>query len=178
MGQVAIARWMMTSDRTCRRARAALEEAGLITSYLLLPGEMLPGQKRPVKRPQVVRDVSRLHRLVNVRSGEPKTPRRGKRSTQRRRGGSSQNPPSASALSSSALVTADDFDALAELSPEFAPYFVAMAAATREGPPEPPATPKPPRPSKPAIAEPPTPEELDAIDVELDGADELERGPP
>jgi hypothetical protein len=70
VGNPKIARFMRRSERTMRRARAELEAAGLIKSWCLAPGDTVEGQRAPVWRPRVVRDVSPLHRMVNVRSSQ------------------------------------------------------------------------------------------------------------
>lgn len=59
-----IASLMGRSTRTVQRARAALELAGLVKSYCLDTGDQLEGMRAPVWRPQVVRDVTALQRLV------------------------------------------------------------------------------------------------------------------
>lgn len=63
-GNPRLAELASMSERTAQRARAELEEKGWIRSYLLEAGDRLPTQKRPVWRPQVVRDVSALQQLA------------------------------------------------------------------------------------------------------------------
>lgn len=66
-GNVRLAGWLEVCERSVRRARATLERAGWIRSYLLLAGEKVEGQRAPVTRPRVVRDVSKLQRLARAR---------------------------------------------------------------------------------------------------------------
>ena len=65
-GNARIAKWCGFSERTAQRNRAELEAAGLIASRLLLTGDLLPGQRAPVRHPHVVRDVAKLQALVRV----------------------------------------------------------------------------------------------------------------
>jgi hypothetical protein len=155
-GNRRIAEWMRRTDRTARRARAVLERDGLVRSFLLLPGEMVAGQRAPVKRPQVVRDVSALHRLANVRTSE----RRARPHARTSNGGAgAQSPPRPGSPVSSTTsvahvakpITAADLDELARLNPEFASYFTTMAAAARRPPS--PVGPVPPAPSPSQIDE-------------------------
>lgn len=64
------------SERTMQRDRKALEDAGLIKTYRLEPGDRVPGMKRRVRRHTVVRNCSGLLALV---SRKRFTPRRGKK---------------------------------------------------------------------------------------------------
>ncbi len=73
-GNHRIAGLMGRSVRTVQRARALLEADGLLRSYLLEPGDMIDGQRSPVMRPQVVRDVAALQRLAFHRSAERQQP--------------------------------------------------------------------------------------------------------
>lgn len=61
-----IAALMGRSTRTVQRARAVLERAGLIVSYCLMVGEQLDGMRAPLRRPQVVRDVTPLQTLPGL----------------------------------------------------------------------------------------------------------------
>lgn len=66
-GNPRLATILHVSTRTAQRARAKLEADGLIKSYLLSPGQQLEGQRAPVRRYQVVRDVERLQRAARRR---------------------------------------------------------------------------------------------------------------
>lgn len=117
--------------RTVQRARARLEADGLIRSELLLTGDMIDGQRSPVRHPQVVRDVSALQRLARAREASRATtpPRKGKRR------------PSVADMPAPAPepMTADDLRALGDAHPEFAAFFGEMAAAAaKKAPPKPP----------------------------------------
>jgi hypothetical protein len=52
--------------RTIQRGRKALEEAGLLISYLLEPGDMVAGQNAPVARVQIARNVAVLVRKARL----------------------------------------------------------------------------------------------------------------
>jgi hypothetical protein len=65
-GNTRIAELMRRSPRTVQRARARLEADKLIRSRLLLTGDYVAGQRRPVRHPQVVRDVRRLQQLARM----------------------------------------------------------------------------------------------------------------
>lgn len=62
-GQPRLARLVGYSLRTCQRARVWFEARGLIRSELLEPGDRLPKQRAPVRRPMVVRYVRELQEL-------------------------------------------------------------------------------------------------------------------
>jgi hypothetical protein len=63
--------------RSAQRYRAQLEADGLLRSYCLEPGDMVDGQRAPVSRPQVVRDLSQLRALALARMVQrPKKPHR------------------------------------------------------------------------------------------------------
>ena len=66
-GNPRLAAILHVSTRTAQRARAKLEADGLIRSHLLSPGDQLEGQRAPVRRYQVVRDVERLQRAARRR---------------------------------------------------------------------------------------------------------------
>jgi hypothetical protein len=127
-GNARIAAIVGRCKRTVQRARARLELDGLIRSELLLTGDMIQGQRAPVRHPQVVRDVSPLQRLARVRRSELAPGRR-----KRRRAG-----PSAAEVSpvpaKQEAVSAEQFARWAAEHPEFASYFgtMAEAAAKRE----------------------------------------------
>lgn len=76
-GNCRIAKWGKICLRTAQRARLKLERDGLIVSYIVAPGECVPGQARPVRRWQVVRDIRKLLGLVQSKARRY-TPRRGK----------------------------------------------------------------------------------------------------
>lgn len=57
--------------RSAQRYRAQLEADGLLRSYCLEPGDMIDGQRAPVSRPQVVRDLSQLRALALARLARP-----------------------------------------------------------------------------------------------------------
>lgn len=76
-GNWRISKWGKFCLRTAQRARLKLELDGLIKSYIVPPGECVPGQKRAVRRWQVVRDVRALLGLVKHKPRRL-TPRRGK----------------------------------------------------------------------------------------------------
>ena len=121
-------------ERTVQRARALFERHGLIRSELLEPGDMLDGMRAPVRRPQVVRDVSALQRLARARdhARTESPPRRGK---------ATRRPSAADAPAPApAPATADELRALGDAHPEFAVFFgeMAQAAAAKRSPPLPP----------------------------------------
>lgn len=66
-GNPRLASILQVSTRTAQRARARLEADGLIRSLLLVPGDQLAGQRTPVRRYLVVRDVERLQRAARRR---------------------------------------------------------------------------------------------------------------
>jgi len=201
-GNTRIAFWCKVSTRTVRRARRALEDAGLIKSYLLLPGEQLRGQRTPVHRARVVRDVSGLRGLLPERIRRD----RGTRSNGGRRAPASPSAthaahattrpkprpaprPSAADVPQEPLRTPDDFEDLAQSNPEFAEYFVGIAEGMREHG----FSAQRPRRVNPPIPPPAfTPDELDEFDRETDRLrvleeerrererkkSERERGPP
>lgn len=59
-GNPRVSRLMRRSLRSAQRYRAQLEAAGLLRSNTLEAGDMVEGQRAPVSRPQVVRDLSAL----------------------------------------------------------------------------------------------------------------------
>ncbi|HSE01056.1 MAG TPA: hypothetical protein VLB72_10020 [Burkholderiales bacterium] len=122
--------------RTVQRARARLEADGLLRSELLLTGDMIDGQRSPVRHPQVVRDVSALQRLARARAAARSTQpaRRGKRRP------SAAHAPQPSPAP--APMTAAELRALGEAHPEFAAFFGEMAAAAAKRQPPPPAAAK------------------------------------
>lgn len=169
MGNARIAELVARSERTVQRARAKLEADGLISSHILLTGDMIDGQRSPVRHPQVVRDVSRLQRLATVREQQRQTapPRKGKRP-------SAADMPAPAPAPAPDPADADFFRQQAEAHPEYAAFFNEMAAAAKK------KTIKPP----PNAATHITPELIDEwdrrtkeIEHELD-LDRAIRGPP
>lgn len=164
-GNTRIAQIIGRHKRTVQRARAKLEAAGLLRSELLLTGDMLDGQRAPVRHPQVVRDVSALQRLANVRESmrSSNPPERRKR---RRKGPSAAETP----VEPQQPMTAADYAALGEAHPEFAAFFSGMAAAQQR------------RPQRPPPNAPPKidPKELDDFDAETERLERerRQRGPP
>lgn len=81
-GQIRLAQLMDCSVRSVQRYRARLEDDGLIKSYVLLPGDMVEGQRAPVRRPHVVRNIAPLRRiaLACMPARQSPTPRRDPRS--------------------------------------------------------------------------------------------------
>ena len=165
-GNTRLAKWGGFSERTAQRARAILEADKLITSYLLEAGQQVPGQRSPVRRPQVVRDVRPLLGLVprglvrrprrstsfDGRGSRP-SPDRSPQQDQRPLPSAFTNPPPTTAP------TAELFTELAAKHPEFARYFVGMAAAKQPT-------------QRPEIKPPPPakidPSEIDAWDEETE----------
>lgn len=160
--------------RTIQRARALLEADGLLRSELLEPGDMLDGMRAPVRRPQVVRDVSALQRLARAReqARTDSPPRRGKAT---RRPSAADAPRDPSGITNAQPATAAELRALGEAHPEFAVFFGEMAqAAAKRG-----ARPLPPDAAKIE------PGEIDAVERDIAERErmlELERervrGPP
>ena len=127
-GNARIAGVLGRSKRTVQRARARLEADGLIRSELLLTGDMIDGQRAPVRHPQVVRDVSRLQRLARARDAARETnrPRKGRR----RR--SAAEVPAPSPLPPTSPATAIDLLAMAadpNRSPDAAFFLLEQARA-------------------------------------------------
>lgn len=176
-GNARIASIVGRSERTVQRARARLEEDGLLSSYLLLTGDLIAGQRSPVRHPQVVRDVSRLQRLVQVRASERRQapPRTGQG---RRRPSAVDMPAPAPAPVEQEPMTAADFARLGEAHPEWSVYLAdqAVAAAKRQRDPKPPPN--------AAHVTPDEIDEWDRVTAELERElrqrerDPPERGPP
>jgi hypothetical protein len=124
-GNARLSGFMHRSTRTAQRARRLLEELGLIKSFLLLTGDMVPGQRSPVAHPQVVRDVSALQALaISIGAARSDMARRRKKASAR---------PSVADVPKPA--TADELQELAaRAAPEFAAFFHGMAAARRAPP--------------------------------------------
>jgi DNA-binding Lrp family transcriptional regulator len=156
------------SERTVQRARARLEEDGLIASYLLLTGDKVDGQRAPVRHPQVVRDVSQLQRLARQRlmRANPSAQRPPRTSKRRRPSAAERTPPQEP-------MTAADWAKLGEAHPEFSAWTRDMAAAGEK-------TTRPERP--PPNAANVTPEEIEEwerVTPELERKHEQrERAPP
>jgi hypothetical protein len=154
-GNRRIAKWCGLSVRTVQRVRKILERDELIHSYLLLPGDMVDGQRKPVTRPQVVRDVSALARLANLHAAQGLRARKSHRRRSSARPSVVDAPPVAP-------TSAELFDELAAKHPELASSLGVMANARRAAE-QRPAAPKKTRDVPPA----PTAAELDAIEREL-----------
>lgn len=122
-GNWRISKLMRRSLRTIQRCRALLEADGLISSCLLLPGDMVDGQNSPVTRPHIVRDVSPLQRLANNRTAQRQQPhKRSKRST-------AETPPPAPRQT----VSAAQLEQVAANAPDWlAPIIGAAAASKRQ----------------------------------------------
>jgi hypothetical protein len=114
-GHKRIGQLMGKSVRAIRRARALLEAEGYITSYLLEPGDIIAGQRMPVRRYQVVRDVRRLRALATIKT-KPLAPHR--RSASRRN--TITTPPSTGKPSAAEVprVTAADLHEIASMTAE------------------------------------------------------------
>lgn len=167
-GNRRIAELLGCSRRTAQRLRKVLEAKGWIRSELLLPGDMLEGQRAPVWRPQVVRNVSKLQaaaRAKLARLQRRQNPPR-KAPPRKRRKPSAAEVPSTSAPSS-AVTAAEIIAFAAGLSP--APKKPARGLQ-REHSNQ--VQRRAPESLHPATV---TPEELDAWERETA---ELERGPP
>jgi hypothetical protein len=163
-GNRRLSRWIGFSDRTARRARAALEARKLIKSHLLLTGEQLVGQKAPVRHPQVVRHVAALQRLAHVRGSIGLPKRKG-------RAAANAEAPRAPSVAETESPSADDFDAMALRHPEFAGPLGVLAAARRKGAAKPPVVEQQPVPPAPS------PEEIDRWEAETARLErELQRG--
>jgi hypothetical protein len=118
-GNWRISKLMRRSLRTIQRCRALLEADGLLCSYLLLPGDMVDGQRAPVTRPQIVRDVSALQRMANTRSAQRQQPH--KRS---KRSGAEAPPPEPRKT-----VSASELERVAAQAPEWLAGIIGAAAA-------------------------------------------------
>jgi hypothetical protein len=127
-GNARVAELVGRSERTIQRARARLEGDGLLTSHILLPGDMIDGQRSPVRRPQVVRDVSRLQRLANVHAARLASARSKQRPGRRRPSAAEVSPPVPTTP-----MTAADWQRLGEAHPEFAAFHATMAKAAARG---------------------------------------------
>jgi len=162
MGNRAIARWIRCSLRAVQRARAKLEAEDWIRSYLLLAGDRVHGQMKPVRHPQVVREVSRMQRLATMRSTGPivRPPQRRAQEKQR----AQQQQRAAAVVAVPVPQSAEFFDQLAARAPSFlAPVMQGIAQAQRER--DAAEKNKPRQPSKASPRE--LDDELDALDLEL-----------
>lgn len=148
-GNRRLAYWIGVSERSIRRARALLEADGWIKSNLLLPGDMVLGQRAPVVRPQVVRDVSKLQRLASVRTAM-RAPH--KRSAEPRKPSAAETP--------AAPMTDAELQAIAAKAPSWLQGSINGQDAAKAK-----------RDKKPIPQ--PTDEELDALDAELRRLTEL-----
>jgi hypothetical protein len=176
-GNPRLAQLIGRSVRSAQRYRAQLEADGLLQSFCLQPGDMIDGQRAPVLRPQVVRDLSKLRALALARLAQRprKSPRQ--RAKQNARAAAVVAPPRAAPL------TPDQLQDVAAGAPEWlrgAIWTEAGSSKRRSGPApqssggEVPCSPEPAE----SVA-PLSPEELDALDAELrELTEQLERGPP
>jgi hypothetical protein len=142
-GNERLAFWMGLSTRALRRARALLELHGFIKSYLLKPGEIVPGQRLPVRRFHVVRFTGALRNLATIQN-TPRTSVRQRTSASQRSSVADVPKPTQE------KATAEFLNELARRTPEFAAHLREIAATG----------------AKP-VAEAPTAEELDQLDREL-----------
>jgi hypothetical protein len=152
-GNVRTALDMHRSKRSAQRYRALLEGLGLLRSYLLLRGDMVPGQRAPVRHAHVIRDCGALWKILEELGAG--------RVAEKPRPPSSARPSVADVPSSAPERprTAEDFAELGErVGPEWSAYFFGIAAA-----------------KVPPNAAKVTPEEIEIIDRELA---ELERKRP
>lgn len=179
-GNTKIAEWGHFSVRTAQRARKLLEEARLIESFLILPGQRVEGQRYPVTRPQVVRDVTGLLALIPPHLLERLKGERGKKPV----GGSAVGAPPRRKAAAPNLrpvvnvaatpVAPETFQKLATAHPQFASYLAIMAEAAANKPP-----PRKREKTKEPPAPPPDPAELDELDAELERTQRgLEPKPP
>lgn len=162
------------SLRSVQRYRAQLEADGLIRSYCLEPGDMVEGQRAPVSRPQIVREV--LARALGLEriARTPAPPRtRKERQAQRRQNTRARRLVTAPAPSP-APMSLEDMQQAAK-RPGVATWVVQSLQGQGGG--------KPP----PRSAEPMPAAELDELDAELRELAERqarqrerlrERGPP
>lgn len=79
-GNARLSRLMGRSLRSAQRYRAILEADGLLSSHTLEAGDMIDGQRAPVSRAQVVRDLSGLQALA-IGAPQRKPPHRRNRGT-------------------------------------------------------------------------------------------------
>jgi hypothetical protein len=172
-GNTRIAELIHRSRRTVQRARARLEADGLIRSHLLLTGDLIEGQRSPVRHPQVVRDVSRLQRLAGGRGA----PLRQQPPARQRKPSAAETPARVCAEQSRA--TAEELAELAEARPEFAAFFHELAEAARA------RAPRTPPSNCPREIDPREIDEWDRVTLELEREiahrcerDPPERGPP
>jgi hypothetical protein len=171
-GNHRIAQLMRKSVRTIQRARALLELDKLVRSCLLEPGQMVDGQKCPVTRPQVVRDVSPLQRLANVRTHSRMQPH--KRSAKKH-----DNTTAAAVVAAVKGPTADELAEIAADAPDFLRSIIAGAAAGKRELEEKQKAPEPKREPMPDYPPAVEAEELDALDRELEQIEhELRAQPP
>lgn len=153
------------SLRSAQRYRAQLEADGLLRSYQLEPGDMVDGQRAPLLRPQVVRDVSTLRALVAARlAHRPKSPRQ--RAKQNARAATVVAPPKQAPMSPEALHD------VAARAPEWLRGAILQGAAAgssrrSSGPAPPSQGGEHPAPEPTGSVAPISDEELDALDVEL-----------
>lgn len=171
-GNRSLARLVARSVRSAQRYRARLEADGLLRTYFLEPGDIVDGQRCPVSRPQVVRELSLLRGLVTAsRVHRPPPAPRNRR--QRREAARA-----AALVAPVAAPPPASVEQLQELAARAAEPWVGRAILEGLGL-APKHAPAPQRPL-PRDAAPVTPaEELDALDAELrERTAQLQRGPP
>jgi hypothetical protein len=182
-GNRRIAALMKRSVRSAQRYRARLEADGLLRSFCLEPGDIVDGQRCPVSRPQVVRDLTSLRGLVAAREAQrPRPPQR--QAPQRRNARQKRQ-----AARAAALVTPPtagppaSVEQLQDVAARAAEGWVGRAileglglAPKRSAAPQRPPEQAPPRWRSEG---PCSDDELDALDAELrERTEQLERGPP
>jgi hypothetical protein len=149
--------------RSVQRYRALLEADGLLRSFCLEPGDMIDGQRAPVSRPQIVREVlvraAALERLA--RRAPPRRPTK----AQRRQNTRARRLVTAPAPSPAPLTAEQMLEAANRPGVE---TWVALAVAEGQGR----SQRRPPR-----VDEPPpvSPAELDELDAELRELDRRQR---
>lgn len=151
------------SLRSAQRYRALLEADGLLRSFCLEPGDMIEGQRAPVSRPQVVREVLVRSAALEILARRPLAPRgtRAQRQAQRRQNTRARALVTVAAPSPAPLTVEQMLEAAKR--PGVATWVAESLQGQGRGKPRPPPGVDP---------EPPPSPELDALDDELR---ELER---
>lgn len=157
-GNPRLASIVRRSLRSVQRYRAQLEADGLLRSYCLEPGDMIDGQRAPVSRPQIVREVlirtAALERIAR-RPAPPRT--RKERQAQRRQNTRARRIVTATAPSPAPL-TLEEMQQAAK-RPGVATWVGQSLEGQGRGTPR--------RAPRPDAAPPSTPQELDELDAEL-----------
>lgn len=166
-GNPRVASILRRSLRSVQRYRAQLEQDGLLRSFCLEPGDMIDGQRAPVSRPQVVREVLCREAALERLARRP-CPRRTRqeRQAQRRQNTRARRIVTAPAPSPAPLTAEQMLEAANRPGVE---TWVALAVAEGQG--------RSPRRPPPRVdpAPPSSPEELDALDDELRELDRKQR---